>query len=1362
MKALKTSVSLILSFLIVISVFFVVPFSVYGAENNYALSYNVGPYVFITNTDGTATANFDGKTLYYSDDFDDNSIGSKLPKLDNQNVVYELHNSRITNVYTIPEVITPKVTVSHSVKDGIVYRNGKFSHNSFDLNVSVKPELSEKYQKDDLLWFLSNDEKNRLYATLTKLEIQPSGGVDFGSSGWWLWKDYQTNISESFNDQIKVNESKDYKYTVNLQNDKAVSQSEYNIEIYTTPTFDFGSGTRLTSKIRVGNLDYQGDRAEEKKLNSVSGKAVTQASSTLNGMSNAMQFSKNYLSSAQTKQVKHFVNLWLSELILAKYAHKSELKEQVSDEVVKLFFKKLGVDTGILTLPGTIQATTYLQTKAQDGTSIFIEFTIKMMDFDFGDSGMPTMATGSGTATIYNMDGEKLDSSVILPAYADVCAFCTQLQKVAKSTILNGIDSYRTIFGINKEALAEALSSQIMAKILNNSNKKDYFNIISSDTVRNALKKAIEASDSALTDKIFELAVTSSQKSTRVSVKCPVDVVVYDNDGKICGEVRNNVVDTSYNDVFISVVGDQKNIYLVGDDYSFKLVGTDKGTMDYDITEFDESGEELRTISYKNLALSSGCKYSSYVPEALNHSSKLFDIIDKDGNIISPTSGGDKETDDYDNDENVTKSGQCGKNVYYKLFNDGTLKIYGSGEMYNYNHFVELGNIKRAIIENGVTSIGEDAFKKCEYLTSVNISDSVTSICYCAFCGCTSLTNINIPDSVTNIGSYAFSSCKKLTSIRISDNITSISDYTFGACTSLKSVNIPYNVKRIGNDTFGYCESLTSIEIPDSVTEIGSLAFEHCTSLTRVKIGNSVKSIGGFGAFRYCTSLTSVNIPDSVTSIGEDAFEGCTSLTRVNINDIAAWCKISFNSRTWYSSNPLYYAHNLYLNGELVTDIIIPDSVTSISEQAFCGCESLTSINIPDSVTSIGHCVFSYCKNLKNVTLGNNVTSIGRAMFKHCENLESVIIGNNVKSIGEEAFRKCENLTSINIPDSVTSIGGCAFLDCTNLKSVTIGNSVKSIGEEAFFTCTSLTSINIPDSVTSIGDHAFYNCTSLESIIIPDSVTSIGVCAFSDCTNLKSVTIGNSVTSIGSCAFYNCTGIKSVNIPNSVKSICDSAFYGCESLTSINIPDSVISIGKNAFYGCKSLTSINVPNSITSIDDRTFRNCSSLTNVKIGNNVTSIGEEVFDNTQLTDVYYSGTKEKWSKIEIGSDNLILLNATVHFGKDSTISQKTIKTNTLSVTAKTKTIKLKNLKKKAQKVKPITIKNAKGKVTYKLVKSGINKKIRKLVSINSKGVITINKWKKAKKGTYKIKVSITAAGNSTYQSKTITKTIKIKVK
>ena len=210
MKALKTSVSLILSFLIVISVFFVVPFSVYGAENNYALSYNVGPYVFITNTDGTATANFDGKTLYYSDDFDDNSIGSKLPKLDNQNVVYELHNSRITNVYTIPEVITPKVTVSHSVKDGIVYRNGKFSHNSFDLNVSVKPELSEKYQKDDLLWFLSNDEKNRLYATLTKLEIQPSGGVDFGSSGWWLWKDYQTNISESFNDQIKVNESKVY------------------------------------------------------------------------------------------------------------------------------------------------------------------------------------------------------------------------------------------------------------------------------------------------------------------------------------------------------------------------------------------------------------------------------------------------------------------------------------------------------------------------------------------------------------------------------------------------------------------------------------------------------------------------------------------------------------------------------------------------------------------------------------------------------------------------------------------------------------------------------------------------------------------------------------------------------------------------------------------------------------------------------------------------------------------------------------------------------------------------------------------------------------------------------------------------
>ena len=534
--------------------------------------------------------------------------------------------------------------------------------------------------------------------------------------------------------------------------------------------------------------------------------------------------------------------------------------------------------------------------------------------------------------------------------------------------------------------------------------------------------------------------------------------------------------------------------------------------------------------------------------------------------------------------------------------------------------------------------------------------------------------NVIIPDGFTIINDWAFEGCDSLISITIPDSVTSIGGFAFSGCTSIESIAIPDSVTSIGGFAFYDCTSLTNITIPDSVISIGSSAFYVCTSLKDITIPNSVTYIDA-RTFSGCTSLTNVTIPSSVTSIGLYAFEDCESLKNVLIDDITSWLKLSFDDA---EANPLYYADNLYVDGQLVTQLTIPQGVTSIGSYAFCNFDGLTNVSIPSSVTEIGINAFSnssarisidennhnfaekdgviYNKDftqiilvpssVTEVVIPKTVLEIGE-VFQQNKTITSISFeeGTTIDRIPSDAFKNCSNLTSITIPDSVTSIEGGAFEDCTSLTSITIPNGVTSIENVVFQGCTSLTSITIPSSVTSIGSYAFFGCIGLTNITIPDSVTHIGDWAFGVCANL--MVVENKSDLLITFDNYLDYG----HLTENAKLIIDkdgNKIYrdGHESFTYIDTPDGFrfvqdtdgykliaylgneetvtlpLTINGNSYLidQMKGVKNVIIPDGFTIINDWAFHGCSSLISIKIPESVTSIGFQAFSRcTSLANI-----------------------------------------------------------------------------------------------------------------------------------------------
>ena len=470
-----------------------------------------------------------------------------------------------------------------------------------------------------------------------------------------------------------------------------------------------------------------------------------------------------------------------------------------------------------------------------------------------------------------------------------------------------------------------------------------------------------------------------------------------------------------------------------------------------------------------------------------------------------------------------------------------TVEILGKGKLenskeMNYPWYYSKTNIKKVILSDQITSIGNYVFNGCIGLTTIEIPNSVTSIGNGAFQDCQKLSAIEIPDSVTSIGDSAFRNCTGLTTIEISENVTSIGDYAFRNCTGLTTIEISENVTNIGDFALSSCLGLQSISVnednqyytsidgilynksvteiiqcpgakikislPETVTKIGNNAFTG-GNLTSIEIPASVTYIGEY-SFQD-TKLTSIEIPDHVTYVGYSAFADCTELNSLSIPG-------DTNARVHTFDN-VSNIKTLIITGTGEMNDYIPQPSNYWDckpwEQSS---KSIEKVVIEEGVTGIGNYSFYYFTNLKTVEIASTVTSIGSYSFDGCSGLATLRIPSTVQSIGQGAFDYCTGLTELSIPGNINSN---EFYYAHNLKTVEIVGNMKDY---------------------QVGNYEYtvwyQNKDSIETIIIADGVTHIGSNSFRDCTNVKKVEIPSSVQTIGEYAFSGWTSSQVINIDN--------------------------------------------------------------------------------------------------------------------------------------------------------------------------------------------------------------------------------------
>ena len=626
--------------------------------------------------------------------------------------------------------------------------------------------------------------------------------------------------------------------------------------------------------------------------------------------------------------------------------------------------------------------------------------------------------------------------------------------------------------------------------------------------------------------------------------------------------------------------------------------------------------------------------------------------------------------------QSAISSGKCGDDVNY-TFNmiTGDLRIYGNGEMDNYDTLSMIGglnwspwflnrkHIKTVVVEDGVTSIGDCAFESCNNLISIDMPKSIKSIGYGAFANCYSLENIVIPEGVETIDDYVFWESGNLKTVSISKTVKSIGDECFYFCNSLERITVDSDNEYYSSDEYGVLfnkdktdlirypsgSKTADYTLPESVVRIETGAFCDADNLENVVFNNGLKSIYteafwecdnikevalpgsltfmGLYAFNNCNGIKSLTVADGAKSIGTYAFGECTALETIILPDTLeeiGWR--AFDGTAFVNDAKNWEKDMLYCGKNLIkanaysypSHIVIEPGTTLIAEQAFSSFVNITKITIPDSLKHIGASAFSDCNGLTSITIPETVISLGRSAFSNCENLETVEINANITTIESNTFSGCTKLKSVILSDKITSIDYGAFTDCDSLETIELPENLETIGKGAFESLQNLTVVNFPESLVTIGDRAFYN-TNISSAYISKNVTTIGNGAFACTPNLTKFEIDeeNEHFKTDGKALYSNDGTRLIY------------YFDDDDRAVYVIPEGVTSIDDGIFYLCQNIEAVTIPSTVEKLYNSLFDNCTNLKSVAVDSKAKTIGTYMFDGcTSLEKVYFSSSVKEF--------------------------------------------------------------------------------------------------------------------------------------